>query len=147
MPQMSSKLTAWLPHFFNSLFKSAFSESFTWTPALKFYPDPSAPATFLLDFSLLHSSSSNISTPWRHYSFVPDHSNKVSLDLFADGVSCLQFIQNAASVKHNKIKCNKMRCACIINILFVLFIVCLSLQNVNSTSAWRLLLCPAYSLL
>ena len=138
---MSTKLTACLPHFFHSLLKSAFSESFPWTPSLKFYPDPSAPATFLLYFSLLHSSSSNTSTPWRHYSLVPDHRNKVSLDLFAGGVSCLQFVQNVTSAKHNKMKCNKMRCACTINILFVLFIVCLSLYNVNSTSAGTFFLC------
>ena len=86
-------------------------------------------------------------TPQRQRGLVSRPRNKASSTVkqviisLAGGVSCLQFVQNVTSAKHNKMKCNKMRCACTINILFVLFIVCLSLYNVNSTSAGTFFLC------
>lgn len=44
---------------------------------------------------------------------VTDHHNTASHNIFADGASCHQFVKNATSLKGNKVKHNKMRCACI----------------------------------
>lgn len=42
---------------------------------------------------------------------MPDQHNKVNYNLFAGGGFWLQFVKNT-SVKHNKVKCDKIRCAC-----------------------------------
>ena len=42
---------------------------------------------------------------------VPYHHNKVSHNLFAGGGPCLQLVQHATSVKHNKAKYSKTRYA------------------------------------
>lgn len=49
----------------------------------------------------------------------PDQHDKASPNLFVGGRSCLQFVKNAASVKHNKVKRNKARRAFRMRVLFV----------------------------
>lgn len=43
---------------------------------------------------------------------VPDHSNKISHNLFAGAGLCLWFVKNATSVNYNKAKCNKTSYVC-----------------------------------
>lgn len=53
----------------------------------------------------------SVQTCFRHtVGFIPGHHNKVSIAI--NRKSHLWFIKYAILVKHNKMKCNKMRCAC-----------------------------------
>lgn len=45
--------------------------------------------------------------PQRYAGSFPDQRNKASPNLFVGGRSCLQFVKNATSVKHHKVKRNK----------------------------------------